>query len=109
MMTSRAPNDDDLRLVEAAVARLRARVAAITTGMICGTALTVATLWLVIRGGVDVGAHLGLLRFYFPGYTVTWWGAVVGFGYGALSGAAVGWSFASLYNRFSSWRQPRRP
>jgi hypothetical protein len=107
-MTSRVPKGDELSLLSAAVARLRARVAAITTGMICGAALAVATLWLVIRGGVDVGAHLGLLRFYFPGYTVTWWGAVVGFWYGAAGGAVVGWSFASLYNLFSARRQSRR-
>jgi hypothetical protein len=98
-MTRRTPNDDELRLITRAVARLRAGIAAIASGMIAGTALAVATLWLVIRGGVGVGTHLGLLRYYFPGYTVTWWGVLVGFFYGAASGALVGWSFASIYNR----------
>lgn len=97
-MTRRAPSDDELHLITSAVARLRARIAAIAGGMMGGTLLAVATAWLVIRGGVDVGAHLGLLRYYFPGYRVTWWGVLFGFLYGAASGALVGWSFASLYN-----------
>lgn len=108
-MKHREPSDEDLQLIGAAVARLRARVAALATGMIGGTALSVATLWLVLRGGVDVGAHLGLLRFYFPGYTVTWSGTVVGFFYGALTGALVGWSFASLYNWISARPRPASP
>ena len=42
--------------------------------------------WLVIRGGSSVGAHLGLLGQYFPGYSVTWSGCILGFFYGFSRG-----------------------
>ena len=88
-----------------AVARLRAGVMAAVFGLTAGTGLWLATAWLVIRGGKNVGQHLGLLRFYFPGYTVTWGGAFVGFFYGALVGATAGFLLAWIYNRLSDWRR----
>lgn len=87
-------------LIGAAILRLRARVMALVFGLAGGVGLFVATAWLLVRGGENVGLHLGLLGHYFPGYEVTWQGAVLGFGYGALVGAAAGWSLAVLYNRF---------
>jgi hypothetical protein len=51
-----------------------------------------------------VGRHLSLLRAYYPGYTVTWSGSVVGFAYGALTGAVLGWCVAWLYNVLADWR-----
>ncbi len=94
-------------LVDAAVARLRASVMATVFGLMSGSGLFVATIWLVIRGGKNVGATLGLLRAYFPGYSVTWPGAFVGFLYAALLGAVVGWSVAYIYNRIVARRVKR--
>ena len=85
-------------LIRAAIVRLRARMMALVFGMVGGVGLLVATLWLTIRGGPTVGQHLGLLANYFPGYEVTWTGGLVGFCYGALTGAVIGWSVASIYN-----------
>ena len=85
-------------LLRAAVARLRAGILAIVCGMLAGSGLLVATAWLVVRGGPNVGQHLELLRNYLPGYTVTWPGAFLGGFYGVLIGAAVGWATAWLYN-----------
>lgn len=87
-----------------AVARLRAGVLAIVFGLVAGATLWVATVWLVLRGGRNVGEHLGLLRFYFPGYTVTWLGAFVGFAYAALAGAVTGFLVAWIYNRVADRR-----
>jgi hypothetical protein len=87
-----------------AVARLRAGVMAIVFGTTCGVGLWVATVWLVIRGGHNIGAHLGLLRFYFPGYSVTWPGAFIGLGYGILAGGLVGFALAWIYNRLAGRR-----
>ena len=89
-----------------AVARLRAGVMAAVFGLTAGTGLWLATAWLVIRGGEDVGRHLKLLRFYFPGYTVTWGGAFVGFVYAALVGGLAGFLLAWIYNRLADWRRP---
>ena len=100
--------DQEQVLVARAIARLRAGVVAIVTGMIGGVALSAATLWLVIKGGPTVGQHLGLLRSYYPGYSVTWTGAFVGFVYGALTGVILGWSVAWLYNLLAGWRSSSR-
>ena len=77
---------------------------AVTFGLAGGTGLFIATVWLLIRGGDPVGPHLTLLNNFFPGYSVTWLGAPVGFVYGALVGAAAGWSLAWVYNRLADRR-----
>jgi ABC-type nitrate/sulfonate/bicarbonate transport system permease component len=77
---------------------------AVVFGMVGGVGLSLATAWLVIRGGENVGKHLGLLRYYFPGYSVTWSGTVLGLFYGALVGALVGWLVAWIYNRVAARR-----
>lgn len=81
-----------------AIARLRASVMAVTCGLSAGTLMFVATAWLLIRGGEEVGPNLALFGVYFPGYTVTWPGAVIGFCYGAFAGGVFGWLAASVYN-----------
>jgi hypothetical protein len=80
---------------------------ALVFAMTGGFVLFFATVWLLIRGGPNVGKHLSLLSNYFPGYSVTWGGAIVGLAYGALVGALAGWTIALLYNRIAS-RQNRR-
>ncbi len=92
------------QLLEVVIARLRASVMAVVFGLAGGTLLLAATLWLVVRGGDQVGPHLGLLDVYFPGYSVTWLGSLIGFGYGAVCGAVLGWSIAWLYNRLAARR-----
>jgi hypothetical protein len=91
-------------LLRIAVVRLRSRVLAMVFGVLGGTALFVATAWLLVRGGPNVGEHLGLLSNYLPGYSVTWPGAFLAFVYGVLIGAVVGWSVAQVYNRVSEYR-----
>jgi hypothetical protein len=95
-------------LVQAAIVRLRARVMAVVFGWVGGCGLFVATAWLLLRGGPNVGQHLSLLRNYFPGYSVTWPGALLGFLYGAAAGAALGWTIAVVYNRCVAWRSSGR-
>lgn len=90
------PREDEL-LVRA-VARLRARVLALVIGLLSGTGLFVATAWLLVRGGEPIGPHLGLLAQYFPGYSVTWPGAAIGFVWAGLAGAAAGAAVAWIYN-----------
>jgi hypothetical protein len=68
-------------------------------GMLCGLGLFVATIWLVIKGGPTPGAHLNLLGIYFPGYSVTYLGSVIGFVYAFVGGYAVGRTVATIYNR----------
>jgi hypothetical protein len=81
-----------------AVARIHSGVLALSCAMIGGVGLFVMTVWLLVKGGPQVGMHLQLLRHYFIGYTVTWPGSVVGFCYGALLGGIVGWAIGRIYN-----------
>lgn len=94
---------DELLAIETrrALLRLRERAWMIATGLVCGVLLGAATLVLVVRGGPQVGAHLGLLSVYLPGYSVTVLGSVVGFLYAAIIGGALGWLAGRLYNLFA--------
>lgn len=104
--SSQRDHEAEWALIEASIARLRASTMAVVFGLASGSGLFVATIWLVIRGGSRVGATLGLLRNYFPGYSVTWGGAFVGFFYAALVGALLGWTVAFIYNRVVNARHP---
>lgn len=66
-----------------------------------GIGLFLATIVLVIEDGPNRGAHLGLLRVYFPGYSVTWLGAFIGFVYAFVGGYAIGRTVATIYNRLN--------
>jgi hypothetical protein len=85
-------------LVRTSIVRLRARVTAVVFGMAGGVGLLAATLWLMVRGGPQVGKHLTLLNNYFPGYEVSWLGGLIGMFYGGLACALIGWALASVYN-----------
>jgi len=105
-MSSKGHGGSEEDLLRAAVARLRASVMAVVFGMVGGISVFVATVWLLIRGGEEVGPHLSLLANYYPGYSVTWPGAFMGLGYGALTGIVVGWSVAWVYNLIAGARNP---
>jgi hypothetical protein len=96
---------DDWRAIGQAIARLRASVMAVTFGIAGGFGLFVATAWLLVHGAItgarNIGQTLNLLSNYFPGYSVTWVGAVVGLFYGALLGAVMGYVLAVVYNNAS--------
>jgi hypothetical protein len=104
-VTQIALSGEEKELVRSAVLRIRARAMALVFAMAGGLGLFVATIWLVIRGGPNVGQHLALLRSYFPGFEVTWAGSLVGFAYGALLGALIGWCIAWIYNRIADYRR----
>ncbi len=82
-----------------AVARIKAGIMAVIMGLLCGSGVFVATAWLLIKGGPNVGEHLNLLGHYFIGYDVSWPGAFIGLFYGTLSGAVVGFAIGLLYNQ----------
>lgn len=71
----------------------------IAIGLLLGLGLFLATVILVLKGGPNPGPHLGLVRIYFPGYSVTWIGSVIGFVYAFVVGYAIGRTVATIYNR----------
>ena len=90
------PTDRELRR---AVLKLNERAWGAAGALAAGLGLFVATNVLVMRGGPNVGEHLGLLRHYLPGYRVSFVGSLIGFVYafvlGYMAGRAIGW----IYNR----------
>lgn len=96
--------DRERALVAQSIARLRAGIVAVVSGMVTGIGLFVATIWLVIKGGENIGQNLNLLGHYYPGYAVTWLGSLVGLVYGAITGALLGWTVAWMYNAVANWR-----
>lgn len=73
--------------------------------LIGGIGMFGMTVWLLIKGGESVGAHLGLLGNYFIGYRVSWGGSLIGFFYGAFLGGAIGWVIGKIYNAVAGFRQ----
>ncbi|HUR00289.1 MAG TPA: hypothetical protein VM166_12605 [Gemmatimonadaceae bacterium] len=82
----------------ATLLRLNARAWGIAVGLVFGMGLFLATMVLLMKGGLDVGAHLGLLSKLLPGYSVTVGGAFIGFGYAFVIGYAIGRIIGSVYN-----------
>ncbi len=94
-MTKANDEQEELRRM---TVRIQAMALAVVCGLVCGLGLFGATVWLLIRGGENVGAHLSLLGNYFIGYSVTWAGSFIGLLYGILVGGLIGWSIGKIYN-----------
>ncbi len=90
------------KLVEGALPRVFPkldRVAfGLSVGITAGILLFLATFTLVLKGGDVIGPNLQLLGQYFPGYSVTPSGSILGLAYGFLTGFVGGWGFAFLSN-----------
>ena len=91
--------DTQPQAVTQAVLRLNARAWGISTGMFLGMGLFLATNILVLRGGIQVGKHLQLLGIYFPGYSVSFVGSLIGFVYAFVIGYGLGRIIGVVYNR----------
>lgn len=92
------PVDQTELILERAVLRLNANILGLVLGIIAGLVIFIATNFLILKGGEVVGPHLGLLRAFFPFYSVTFLGSIVGFGWGLLSGYVAGFIIATIYN-----------
>lgn len=80
------------------IIRLNGTILGIVLGVMTGLFVFVATNWLIVKGGEQVGPHLALLGQFFWGYTVSFPGSLVGLVYGTALGTVVGWSIAWTYN-----------
>jgi hypothetical protein len=93
---------DEDETLQNALLRLNARAWGIGMGMLLGVLLFLATNILVVRGGENVGQHLGLLSIYLPGYSVSFFGSLIGFVYAFVGGYALGRIIGGVYNRLVS-------
>lgn len=93
--TDKLTQDEAVQLY---VARLNGRAWGLALGFLAGFSLFLATNILVLQGGQDVGAHLGLLAYFFPFYSVTFAGSFIGFAYAFVVGYLVGRLIGLVYN-----------
>lgn len=89
------PTADDPRV---RILRLDAVAQGVTTGVVAGVGVFVATNWLVLKGGAVVGPNLALLGQFFLGYRVTFVGSIVGFLWAFAYGFAAGYLVSRVYN-----------
>lgn len=85
----------------AAFARMDVPALAIALGSVLAVGLFLMTAVLLLKGapeGRHIGQNLAVLGNYFPGYTVSWGGALVGAVYAWIVGALVGFAWAVLWN-----------
>lgn len=87
--------------VEKTIARIHEKGWGIAFGLLFAVALLAATNLLILKGGPVIGPHLSLLRWYFPGYRVTFRGSLIGAVYAFVVGYGVGRSIATIYNRLT--------
>jgi hypothetical protein len=87
--------------IEHAVILLNEKLLGIVLGFLFGAGLFLVTNFLVMKGGAHVGAHLGLLSNFFPGYRVTFFGSIVGFFYMFIVGLIVGVALGAVYNKIA--------
>ena len=98
MSDSTDARDNHEDLAAGYLVRLNARAWGIALGLCFGLGLFAATNILLLRGGEDMGSHLGLLSQYFPGYDVHFVGSLIGFGYAFVLGFVIGWGVCKAYN-----------
>lgn len=92
---------EEIRLetaLEPVFAKLDRVAFGVAVGALAAVGLSLASLFLVWKGGPVVGRNLRLLAQYFPGYGATPRGALLGLVYGLLGGFTVGWLFAVTRN-----------
>ena len=94
-------SEQERRAVARAFHRTSEQGWGLALGFLAALSLFIATVTLVVRGGENVGQHLGLLSVYLPGYSVTWKGAFIGAAYLFFIGYGAGRTIATIYNRLA--------
>jgi len=81
-----------------AFAPLHKRAFGIAIGSAVGLLVAAATVIVLLRGPEGEEIRLGLLSQYFYGYSVSWPGVLVGFGWAFVAGFTAGWFLAFVRN-----------
>ena len=101
-----AVEDKELeRVILTRLVRLNAKVHGLVTGLVAGLLIFIATNWLVLKGGKQVGPHLSLLGQFFIGYRVTFLGSLIGFAYAFVCGFIAGYCIAWMYNTIADAKE----
>jgi protoporphyrinogen oxidase len=94
--TPQAPAPDEI--IAAAFADLDPPALGVAIGVVSGVGIFLMTAVLLLKDGPQIGPNLALLRYYLPGFTVTWKGALVGLVDAGVGGFILGSLGAWLRN-----------
>jgi hypothetical protein len=84
--------------LERAFAKLDRFAFGVALGCLAAVVLSLASLFLMVKGGRVVGPNLRLLAQFLPGYGATPHGAALGALYGLVGGFVAGWTLAVTRN-----------
>ena len=93
-----SPTERSDALILHAFAKLDRTAFGVAVGVLMGLLIFSLTAFVILKGGQSESVNLQLLSQYYPGYTVTFGGALLGFFYGFLSGFLLGWFIALFRN-----------
>lgn len=96
------PDGEDA--IEPPTLRMAGHALGLALGLLMAAQLFLATLWLVVRGTADQSPHAALLANYFPGYTVSIPGGLLGAAYLLVVTYVFSRILASVYNLTMSFR-----
>jgi hypothetical protein len=80
--------------------KLNIKAFGLTFGILWGLAILLTTYWILISD--SGGSTLALLHKFYKGYTVSWFGGIIGLFWGFIDGFICGAIFAWLYNKLSA-------
>jgi len=92
---------EERRILSTVVSDAHEQSWGIAVGLLMGLGLFIATNFLVLKGGEPVGPRLALLSVYFPGYSVSFLGSLVGFVYLFVIGYGIARGIVTIYNRLA--------
>jgi protoporphyrinogen oxidase len=84
--------------IQQAFGRYDAVALGVALGTVLGLGLFVATAVLLLLGGEPIGPNLAVLGSYFPGFEVSWRGALLGLLEAGAGGFGFGYALARLIN-----------
>lgn len=93
-----SPSSISDELIIQSLARLDQTALGVAVGALFGLVIFLATNFLILKGGDEIGPNLALLGQYFIGYKVTFAGSFIGLIYGLVCGFILGWLIAFLRN-----------
>lgn len=96
-VSSETPDTTEM-LIMRSLTKLDKIALGISIGIYLGLGIFIATNFLILKGGEEIGPNLVLLSQYFAGYDITFVGSLIGLFYGFISGFALGWLIALLRN-----------
>ena len=94
--TDETPSPDEI--IAAVFAEIDPVALGGAVGVVSGICLFLMTATLLLKGGPQVGPNLSLLRYFLPGFAITWGGAWVGFLGAGVGGFTLGYLGAWLRN-----------